>query len=73
MTVKEAYIPPFQESSLKVGPDNPATVTVPEGTIMISIPRGAVLAETTLDRETLYGKSPSDPGRCCCRINVIFR
>jgi hypothetical protein len=61
VTVKEAYIPPFSESSMKVGPDNPATVTVPEGTIMISIPRGAVLAETTLTVKPYTENLPQVP------------
>jgi hypothetical protein len=61
VTVKEAYIPPFQESSTKVGPDNPTTVTVPEGTIMISIPRGAVLADTTLTVKPYMENLPQIP------------
>jgi hypothetical protein len=48
VTVKEAYIPPFSDTEIKINPDNTATLNVPEGTVSIRIPQGAVLADTTL-------------------------
>ena len=48
VTVKEAYIPPFSDTEIKINPDNAATLNVPEGTVSIRIPQGAVLADTNL-------------------------
>lgn len=59
--VKEAYIPPFQESSIKITPDNPATVAVPEGSITISFPQGSVFGETTVTVKPYTGTLPDLP------------
>ena len=48
LDVKEAYIPPFSDTEIKINPDNAATLNVPEGTVSIRIPQGAVLADTNL-------------------------
>lgn len=61
ITAKEAYIPPFQKSSAKVTPDSPATLEVPEGTVRISFPQGAVLAETTVTVTPYIGALPDLP------------
>ena len=61
VTVKETYIPPFQESSMKVSPDNPATISDPEGTIIINIPRGAVLDDTMLSLKPYTDPLPQIP------------
>jgi hypothetical protein len=61
ITVKEAYVPPFQQSSAKVTPDSPATLEVPEGTVRISFPQGAVLAETTVTVKPYIGTLPDLP------------
>lgn len=61
VTVKEAYIPPFQQSSTKVTPDSPATLAVPEGTVRISFPQGAVIAETTVTVKPYTGTLPDLP------------
>ena len=61
ITIKEAYIPPFQESSAKVTPDSPATLEVAEGTVRISFPQGAVLAETTVTVKSYTGTLPDLP------------
>lgn len=61
ITVKEAYIPPFQQSSAKVTPDSPATLEVPEGTVRISFPQGAVIAETTVTVKPYTGTLPDLP------------
>ena len=61
VTVKEAYIPPFQGSSVKVTPDSPATLEVPEGTVRISFPQGAVIAETTVTVNPYTGTLPDLP------------
>ena len=54
VTVKEAYIPPFTESGKKISPDNPSTLTVPEGTITIFIPAGFGAERNNRNRQTLY-------------------
>jgi hypothetical protein len=61
VTVKEAYIPPFTETNMKVTTDNPATLTVPEGTITISFPQGSVLDETTVTVSPYTGTLPVPP------------
>jgi hypothetical protein len=55
ITVKEAYIPPFQQTSVKVIPESPVILEVPEGTIRISFPQGAVLAETIVTVKPYIG------------------
>lgn len=61
ITVKEAYIPPFREAGVKVKPESPATLEVPEGTVIISFPQGAVLAETTVSVKPYIGTLPDLP------------
>jgi hypothetical protein len=61
ITVKEAYIPPFQETSVKVIPESPVTLEVPGGTVRISFPPGAVLAETTVTVKPFIGTLPNLP------------
>ena len=61
VTVNEAYIPPFKESGVKVTPDSPATLTVPEGTIRITFPQGSVLGETTVTVKPYTGTLPDLP------------
>lgn len=55
ITVKEAYIPPFQQTSVKVIPEIPVILEVPEGTVRISFPQGAVLAETIVTVKPYIG------------------
>jgi hypothetical protein len=71
VTVNEAYIPPFQELSVKVGPDNPATVFVPEGTITISFPQGSVLGETTVTVKPNTGTIPVLPSDATAGTTVF--
>jgi hypothetical protein len=61
ITVKEAYIPPFTESGMKISPDNPSTLTVPEGTITLFFPQGSVLDETTITVKPSTGTLPVLP------------
>jgi hypothetical protein len=61
ITVKEAYIPPFTESGKKISPDNPSTLSVPEGTITISFPQGSVLSDTTVTVKPSTGTLPVLP------------
>jgi hypothetical protein len=61
ITVKEAYIPPFQQTSVKVTPENPVILEVPEGTVKISFPQGAVLAETNVSVKPFIGTLPDIP------------
>jgi hypothetical protein len=61
ITVKEAYVPPFQQTSVKVIPDSPVTLEVPEGTVRISFPQGAVLAETNVSVKAYIGTLPDLP------------
>lgn len=61
VTVKEAYIPPFTESAMKITPDNPATIKVPEGTITLSFPQGSVLSDTTVTVKPFTGTLPALP------------
>ena len=55
ITVKEAYIPPFQQTSVKVIPESPVILEIPEGTVRISFPQGAVLAETIVTVKPYIG------------------
>ncbi len=61
ITVKEAYVPPFHEANVKVLPESPAILEVPEGTVRISFPRGAVLAETNVSVKPFTGTLPDLP------------
>lgn len=61
ITVKEAYVPPFQEASVKVSPESPAILVVPEGTVRISFLQGAVLAETSVSVKPYIGTLPDLP------------
>jgi|WetSurMetagenome_2_1015567.scaffolds.fasta_scaffold02485_6 hypothetical protein len=61
IAVKEAYIPPFTESGKKISPDNQATLMVPEGTITISFPQGAVLSDTMVTVKPYTGTLPVLP------------
>ena len=61
VTVKKAYIPPFTESGMKITPDNPATLTVPEGTIILSFPQGSVFSDTTVTVKPYIGTLPVLP------------
>jgi len=55
ITVKEAYIPPFQQTSVRVIPESPVILEIPEGTVRISFPQGAVLAETIVTVKPYIG------------------
>lgn len=61
ITVKEAYVPPFQPASVKVIPESPVTLEVPEGTVRIIFPQGAVLAETNVSVKPYIGTLPDLP------------
>jgi hypothetical protein len=60
-TVKQAYIPPFQGSSITISPDAPALLNVPEGTVVLNFPRGAVLSETTISVKPYTENLPEPP------------
>ena len=46
--VKEAYVPPFEKTSIEVDPGNPATLSVPGGSIVITFPKGTFVSDGTV-------------------------
>jgi hypothetical protein len=60
-TVKRAYIPPFQGANITVSPDAPALLKVPEGTVALNFPRGAVFSETTISIKPYTENLPEPP------------
>ena len=48
VTVKEAYIPPFETTTLQVSPDKDSVLTVPGGSITITIPKGAFVEDDSV-------------------------
>jgi hypothetical protein len=60
-TVSEAYVPPFTAVNVTLRAENPAILRVPEGTVSISFPQGAVLGETTVSVVPVTGPLPALP------------
>ena len=57
--MKETYIPPPTESSIKLSPGSPGNLTSPDGRYSVVFPRGAVLADVVVvlkpySRDTLH-------------------
>ena len=46
--VKEAYVPPFEITSVDVAPNSPAVLTVPGGSIAITFPKGSFVSDGTV-------------------------
>jgi hypothetical protein len=61
LTVSEAYVPPFTAANVTVTAERAATLRVPEGTVTISFPQGAVLGEATVSVAPAQGPLPDLP------------
>lgn len=57
--VSEAYVPPFTAANVTVTAESPAILRVPEGTVVISFPQGAVLGEATVSIAPATGTLPA--------------
>ncbi len=61
ITVKDAFVPPFETTSLQVSPNNDAILAVPGGSITIRIPKGAFLEDGSVTVSPAAGTIPPAP------------
>lgn len=61
ITVKEPYIPPFEQTVVQVSPDKETVLGVPGGAVTISFPKGAFVADGSVTVRPATDAIPSAP------------
>jgi hypothetical protein len=61
VTVKETYIPPFETTTLQVSVDKDSVLTVPGGSITITIPKGAFVEDDSVTVSPAIDAIPQFP------------